>query len=255
MPRKKKEGKYYEVRLYKSHDADLLALWADGVKLSKMLKTSVENYVHQKNIKYRISKCRIHKLNGSGVIRYHLFITDPDVISLLDRIRKGRRNQFFKNILREALLTEPMGGYFIYEQDAAIETKRIQSLAEPQIIEITEYAKPESDAKRVIQKRTTKNQTTDKKQKAVSPETTKSETKIPEKADQTKASHEQTSVLHTQKTRPENIEISEPAKTEPISALENTDGNAKDDRNTDNNNNADEESMLLSMFDKISGQI
>ena len=241
MPRSKKEGKYYEVRLYKSHDADLLSLWADGVKVSKLLKQSMENYVHRKNIKYRIPECRMHRLDGSGVIRYHLLLTDPEVIALLERVRKGRRNQFFKNVLREALLTEPMGGYFLFEQDAGNETQRLQDLPEPEIIDLPRYTEPENGRKRARRKENYKNNSN---QAGQQPEPASGNREGNEAADTTGALDKKgTEPLAMGAVRADRLEIIPeilPKKPDPQP------GEGKE---------KEEEDMLLSMFDNLSGQI
>lgn len=242
MPKQKKEGKYYEVRLYKSHDADLLSLWADGIKLSKLLKESIENYVHQKNIKYRLSGCTLHKLDGSGVIRYHLFLTDPETIALLGRIRKGRRNQFFKNILRQSLLTEPMGGYFLYEQDAEREAARCSSLPETEIVELSEYSKQNTK-----QNTKQKTQQTKTKKAVPAPKETRAEAAAAKK-EEPSSRKESPFLYEPQDRRPDK----ESTKTENVIRKEDP---QKPEAEKDKNQETAEEDMLLSMFDNLSGQI
>lgn len=274
MSKAKREGKYYEVRLYKSHDADLLSLWADGIKVSKILKESMENYVHQKNVKYRISECRTHKLDGSGVIRYHLFLTDPEVIALLARVRKGRRNQFFKNILRGSLLTEPMGGYFLYDQDAEKETKRLQNLEEPEIVELSDYAKQGSGKKQAAGKTgdagcssqakvQTDTQSTKQSVKATENPQIKQtkESRVAQRAEQLQATEDAGAAQQAQDTteelRPKNERTAAPytheeETTKPAADIEQATAQPE---SPDDRKEMQEEDMLLSLFDNLSEQI
>lgn len=244
MPKSKKEGKYYEVRLYKSHDADLLSLWADGVKVSKLLKQSMENYVHRKNIKYRIPECRMHRLDGSGVIRYHLLLTDPEVIALLERVRKGRRNQFFKNVLREALLTEPMGGYFLYEQDAGNETKRLQNLSKPEIIDLSAYVKTGNSKKRTFQKKNDAEQVSDEKK-------TIEQTGHQDAAVENLEEARMTAATEFRQKTGSAAPIEEKTDIQDITHQEST----RSKPQMESNKETEEEDILLSMFDNLSGQI
>lgn len=115
--KQKKTGKAIEVRLYKSHDADLLSLRADGYNVSKLLKEAVENYVAGTPVKYRLSGCTARELDDiGGVVRYHLRLSN-EASRLVRRVRKGRRNQFVKTLLRDMLESEPLGGFFTNAQD------------------------------------------------------------------------------------------------------------------------------------------
>lgn len=242
MPKQKKEGKYYEVRLYKSHDVDLLSLWADGIKLSKLLKDSMENYVHQKNIKYRLSGCTLHKLDGSGVIRYHLFLTDPETIALLGRIRKGRRNQFFKNILRQALLTEPMGGYFLYEQDAEKEVARCSALPEAEIVALSEYSKQNT-------KQNTKQKTQQVKEEKAAPAQKETRAEAAAAKKEEPSSRKESPFMYEPESGTTDKET---PKTERVIQKEEP---QKPEAEKNKNQETAEEDMLLSMFDNLSGQI
>lgn len=115
--KQKKTGKAIEVRLYKSHDADLLSLRADGYNVSKLLKEAVENYAAGTPVKYRLSGCTARELDDiGGVVRYHLRLSN-EASRLVRRVRKGRRNQFVKTLLRDMLESEPLGGFFTNAQD------------------------------------------------------------------------------------------------------------------------------------------
>lgn len=146
--KQKKTGKAIEVRLYKSHDADLLSLRADGYNVSKLLKEAAENYVAGTPVKYRLSGCTARELDDiGGVVRYHLRLSN-EASQLVRRVRRGRRNQFIKMLLRDMLESEPLGGFFTNAQDTAYAVRWLKAQEDAELRDLDEKKRKNAPAQK-----------------------------------------------------------------------------------------------------------
>lgn len=146
--KQKKTGKAIEVRLYKSHDADLLSLRADGYNVSKLLKEAVENYVAGTPVKYRLSGCTARELDDiGGVVRYHLRLSN-EASQQVRRVRRGRRNQFIKMLLRDMLESEPLGGFFTNAQDTTDAVRWLKAQENAELRDLDEKKRKNAPAQK-----------------------------------------------------------------------------------------------------------
>lgn len=121
--------KSVEIRLYRRHDLDLIMLRAYGLSVTKLMRLALLNYVDGERIKFKLPDSRSYNISEVTCARYRLTVSDTRIINLLENIKSGYRNQFCKQLLRDALDTAPLGAYL---SDAYIqkETDRMKSDAQ-----------------------------------------------------------------------------------------------------------------------------
>lgn len=118
------------MRLYRRFDADLIALHEAGIPVNVLAEVLLETYADGKQI--RIVPERFYPFNPSDAKQIHLNVpvhTDASV-SLLRQIRYGYRNQFVKNLVRNALVVTTLCPYFSEDARVKSENDRLREIAD-----------------------------------------------------------------------------------------------------------------------------
>ncbi len=137
------------IRLYKTHDLDLIMLTSYGINISKLVKKALLNYVEGKNEKYYIPYSMYCAKQDKSKYRYSVSIENQKIADLMQHIKFRNRNAFCKALLRDMLLIEPLGIYFSQNAQIEFETNRIKEIANSTIspIILSENIKEESEKK------------------------------------------------------------------------------------------------------------
>lgn len=103
-----------EIRIYKRYDIDLFSLCDAGFPVVAMMKDAISGYANVTPVHFLIDEAVPFNLEGKTSIHKRLNIPDDDVktITLLKNVKKGLRNNFCKNVLRNALIQQNLCGYF-----------------------------------------------------------------------------------------------------------------------------------------------
>jgi hypothetical protein len=116
------------LRLYKQHDTDLIALQVMGVSISKLAKRVVESYANGVRVKMALPECGPVDISDLQIARSDFITKDKKTICLLQSIKKGKRPQFIKTLIRSSLLTQSLSVFFTDERDIESEKNYISSL-------------------------------------------------------------------------------------------------------------------------------
>ena len=90
------------VRLYNSHDDDLLLL-AEHYNLSKLFKLTVESFAQGKNLKLNVKDIAFIPRNDTSDERISFTTSDIMATKMLNAIKYGQRSSFCKAVLRQSL--------------------------------------------------------------------------------------------------------------------------------------------------------
>ena len=103
----------YEMKLYTTFDADLISLNAAGISVPKLIRIALERRVRGERARFFVNGCLKYDLTGrKRKIHTSVTIKDRMSIEFLEREIKPRmRSAFFKAIVREALVNQPIGVY------------------------------------------------------------------------------------------------------------------------------------------------
>lgn len=101
-----------EIRIYKRHDADLIALVDAGYPVRDMLKAAVIAFANGRPLHYFIDEAVPYDPDGKNMVHFRVSIRDRAAESMMLGIRKGMRNAFVKAVLRNALLQQNLSAYF-----------------------------------------------------------------------------------------------------------------------------------------------
>lgn len=116
------------LRLYKNHDTDLIALQTMGVSISKLAKQALESYANGRHIKMSLPDCRLLDIPENRFGRSDFVTKDKKAIRLLQSIKRGKRTQFIKTLIRSCLLTQSLSVFFTKNEDVIAEKTYIDSL-------------------------------------------------------------------------------------------------------------------------------
>ena len=104
----------YEMKLYKTFDADLISLNAAGISIPKLIRIALEHRARGKRARFFVTECPAYKLEGRRrIVHTSVTIIDRVSIDYLKReIKPRQRSAFFKAIVRDALVNQAVGVYF-----------------------------------------------------------------------------------------------------------------------------------------------
>lgn len=124
-----------EIRLYKSHDTDLVALCNAGYCISNMLKEAIIAYANGTPMHFIVDEFIPFEVSGTKSVRTRFTMPDSEVKAcyILRNIKKGYRNSFCKAILRNALVQQNLNCYFtdpnlVQLQSINLQYKNVYSL-------------------------------------------------------------------------------------------------------------------------------
>ncbi len=103
-----------EIRLYKQHDADLIALAANGYQIASMMRDAICGYANGNPVHFYIDEPINADFNVLKTFRTRFNIpqNEEKALYLLQGIKHGFRNAFCKVILRDALIQQDMTAFF-----------------------------------------------------------------------------------------------------------------------------------------------
>lgn len=101
-----------EIRLYKRFDTDLVSLFDSGFPIASMLRDAVIGYANGKPVHYFIDKPVTLDNNNSRTVHTRFAVTDGNTCYLLQHIKKGFRNTFCKDVLRNVLVQQNLSCFF-----------------------------------------------------------------------------------------------------------------------------------------------
>mgnify|MGYP004641235783 CR=1 FL=1 len=120
----------FDVRLYHSHDSDLIMLSSYGLHFSQLLRLALYNYARGNRIKYRLPGSKEYNTKKACQLRFRVCISDPESIEVLNRVKDSYRSQFCRQLVRDMLDVIPLGVYFKDEDSIMQETTRMELPAE-----------------------------------------------------------------------------------------------------------------------------
>lgn len=103
-----------EIRLYKSHDTDLVALCSAGYCISNMLKEAIIGYANGTPVHFIVDEFIPFDVSKTKSVRTRFTMPDKEqkACYILNNIKRGYRNSFCKAILRNALIQQNLSCYF-----------------------------------------------------------------------------------------------------------------------------------------------
>ena len=106
-----------EIRLYKQHDADLIALAANGYQISAMMRASIIGYANGSPVHFLLNKPLDADFNILKTFRtrFNIPVNEERALYLLQGIKRGYRNAFCKAILRNSLIQQDLAPFFSRE--------------------------------------------------------------------------------------------------------------------------------------------
>lgn len=105
---------HVEIRIYKQHDTDLATLSAAGYPLKEMLQNAVISYAEGTPLFYDIDEYVPVEIDHIKSYRTRFTITEKQqkAYYMITHIKRGLRNSFCKNVLRNALIQQNLLNYF-----------------------------------------------------------------------------------------------------------------------------------------------
>ncbi len=103
-----------EIRLYKQHDADLIALAANGYPIASMMRDAILGYANGNPVNFYIDEPSDVDFNVLKTFRTRFVIpqSEEKALYLIQGIKHRFRNVFCKMILRDALIHQNMVVFF-----------------------------------------------------------------------------------------------------------------------------------------------
>ena len=103
-----------EIRLYKRHDTDIIALCDAGYPVAAMMKNALCGYAHGTPVHYYIDQYVPFSLKDKVSTRTRFSIPEQGkkTCYLLRNIKHTYRNSFCKMVFRNALIQQNLAGYF-----------------------------------------------------------------------------------------------------------------------------------------------
>lgn len=114
-----------EMKLYKSFDADFIALNENGISVPKLMKTVLEGYVRGNKPNIYIPQCKGLSLDGKKrYMHIAIYIDDEKTIDFLKtKIKYRQRSAFIKTLTRSCIITPQVGVYFDNEDTINSQTR------------------------------------------------------------------------------------------------------------------------------------
>ena len=95
------------IRLYHYHDLDLVSLYREGrISIPKAVKLTLNAFARKRYVRLETVDKKCEKI-AKPVYMFNIILDekkDKDAIDLLNKIDKGYRNNFIKQLLRVCLL-------------------------------------------------------------------------------------------------------------------------------------------------------
>lgn len=119
-----------DIKLYKTFDADLISLNANGISISAMIKVALYRFSRGQTARFYIPECKPFNLTGlKRQIHVVTAIEDEESIKFLkNEIKPRERSAFIRTLLRECLMTQQLGAYLKNPGMIQKETARFQAL-------------------------------------------------------------------------------------------------------------------------------
>ncbi|MBQ6391873.1 MAG: hypothetical protein IJH60_00010 [Eubacterium sp.] len=112
------DEKCYNVRLYVTHDMDLVSLYLRGYHLSLAIHEALTALCEGRVFRYRLTDNDGPEKNGDRVISLKVrFDRESEAVSLLERLPPRNKNMFLKNVLRLYLL-RPYESFLSEQEDS-----------------------------------------------------------------------------------------------------------------------------------------
>lgn len=127
------------VRLYRQHDMDLLRVYMNkSIRLTVEMRNALIAYANNKPYSiYVVDSPPDYKGYLKPSIMIHVSIDDkkhPEVISLLEKLKKGQRCAFIKTLTRRYMTELPLSAYF--KGDGIIMSKEVALMLEEKGYEV-----------------------------------------------------------------------------------------------------------------------
>ena len=164
----------FEVKYYRYHDPDIIALREAGYPVGKMIKQCLIAYANENPIKFHIDK-KATKISSTKAHRCRIRIDDEKTIALLKNIKPRFRNNFCKMLFRESIAEHNLAIYFQTPQYNAFEEQRTKGNVLTTDVDIN-YKKVKEEIKRTTVKKiqelsgVTYNKVPEKKESVVGPQ-------------------------------------------------------------------------------------
>ena len=119
-----------ELRLYKTFDADLIALNSNGISVASLMDKALRYYVKGVMLNFYVPECRPYDLEGKRrSIHLAIDVTDEDCVAFLkEELKPRQRAAFLKTLVRGCLMYPNLGVYLRHGAMIDEENKRIQAL-------------------------------------------------------------------------------------------------------------------------------
>ena len=103
-----------EIRIYKSHDTDLMALCDAGYPIRTMLKDALSAYANSVPLRYFTDEVIPYNAAEKKMVHTNIEIPDTDVKTcyMLTHLKRRLRNSFCKAVLRNCLVQQNLTAYF-----------------------------------------------------------------------------------------------------------------------------------------------
>lgn len=117
-----------EIKIYKIFDPDLYAMSAYGIKITNLMKESLEHYVRGEYIHFHVPKSLTYDFSlKKRSVHLAMDITDPESIAFLKKNIKPRyRTAFLKSLLRGSFSTPQLGAFLSNETANKKDTRMIK---------------------------------------------------------------------------------------------------------------------------------
>ena len=119
-----------ELRLYKTFDADLIALNSNGISVASLMDKALRFYVKGVMLNFYVPECRPYDLDGKRrSIHLAIDVMDEDCVAFLkEELKPRQRAAFLKTLVRGCLMYPNLGVYLRHSAMIDEENKRIQAL-------------------------------------------------------------------------------------------------------------------------------
>ncbi len=122
---------FFNVRVYKQHDTDILMLIDAGFPVAKMITKALYAYAHGEPLFYSLEGLTYRDISATKCTRVRLELTDKDTIHMFCSLTDGYKNIFCKTILRNALIQQNVNCFFKQDSDTVYQQKDLEIRMKP----------------------------------------------------------------------------------------------------------------------------
>ena len=108
---------FFNVRIYKQHDTDLLMLAATGFPLAGMIANALNAYAHGTPLFYLLEGVTYADLKDKKCVRVRMELTDPETIKMFSSVTNQYKNMFCKTALRNTLIQQNLNCFFTQDSE------------------------------------------------------------------------------------------------------------------------------------------